>query len=200
VTERYAKAIEQLGSDKLEVRIGGIYALERIARDSARDHPTVMEVLAAFVREHSLETWPLPAPGTAPSEHRRRSRRLDQQLQRVAWRKLASRCRSASTTWQRRSGPGPAGQRDRARPAPYQCGYSAAAGAVLRHLRAVLDQLAVALRPGGRERPAGRCARQHPPAHGCQLTSSQGTTKDRDVLRSPDRQLQHRAADHGFVE
>jgi hypothetical protein len=29
VTERYTKAIEQLGSDKLDVRIGGIYALER---------------------------------------------------------------------------------------------------------------------------------------------------------------------------
>jgi hypothetical protein len=41
VTDRYAKAIEQLGSDKLDVRIGGIYALERVARDSARDHPTV---------------------------------------------------------------------------------------------------------------------------------------------------------------
>jgi len=34
VTDRYTKAIEQLGSDKLDVRIGGIYALERIARDS----------------------------------------------------------------------------------------------------------------------------------------------------------------------
>jgi hypothetical protein len=53
VTERYTKAIEQLGSDKLDVRIGGIYALERVARDSARDHPTVMEVLTAFIREHS---------------------------------------------------------------------------------------------------------------------------------------------------
>jgi hypothetical protein len=53
VTERYTKAIEQLGSDKLDIRIGGIYALERIARDSARDHPAVIEVLAAFVREHS---------------------------------------------------------------------------------------------------------------------------------------------------
>src|SRR5271155_3394414 len=28
VTDRYGKAIEQLGSDKLDVRIGGIYALE----------------------------------------------------------------------------------------------------------------------------------------------------------------------------
>ena len=39
VTDRYTKAIEQLGSDKLDVRIGGIYALERVARDSPRDHP-----------------------------------------------------------------------------------------------------------------------------------------------------------------
>ena len=63
VTDRYTKAIEQLGSDKLDVRIGGIYALERVARDSARDHPTVMEVLTAFIREHSHEPWP-------PSDHR----------------------------------------------------------------------------------------------------------------------------------
>ena len=42
ITDRYTKAVEQLGSDKLDVRIGGIYALERIARDSATDHPTVM--------------------------------------------------------------------------------------------------------------------------------------------------------------
>ncbi len=60
VTDRYTKAIEQLGSDKLDVRIGGIYALERIARDSSRDHPAVMEVLTAFIREHSWEPWPLP--------------------------------------------------------------------------------------------------------------------------------------------
>ena len=53
ITERYTKAIEQLGSKGLDVRLGGIYALERIAVDSARDHPTVVEVLSAFVREHS---------------------------------------------------------------------------------------------------------------------------------------------------
>src|SRR5690242_10931500 len=60
VTDRYTKAIEQLGSEKLDVRIGGIYALERVARDSARDHPTVMEVLTAFVRAHSHEPWRPP--------------------------------------------------------------------------------------------------------------------------------------------
>jgi Pentapeptide repeats (8 copies) len=70
VTDRYARAIEQLGSDKLDIRIGAIYALERIARDSAADHPTVIEVLAAFVREHSHEQGPLPESGHAPERTR----------------------------------------------------------------------------------------------------------------------------------
>ncbi len=76
VTDRYTKAIEQLGSDKLDVRIGGIYALERVARDSARDHPTVMEVLTAFIREHSHEQWLPPDPG---GQERKRSTRPDVQ-------------------------------------------------------------------------------------------------------------------------
>jgi hypothetical protein len=58
VTDRYTKAIEQLGSDKVDTRMGGMYALERIARDSPRDHPTIMEVLAAFIREHAHGEWP----------------------------------------------------------------------------------------------------------------------------------------------
>lgn len=56
VTDRYSKAIEQLGNDSLDVRLGGIYALEQIARDSARieeDQATIVEVLSAFVRVHS---------------------------------------------------------------------------------------------------------------------------------------------------
>ena len=59
VADRYTRAIEQLGSDKLDVRIGGIYALERIAHDSPKDHPTVMEVLATFIHEHPREHSPL---------------------------------------------------------------------------------------------------------------------------------------------
>jgi uncharacterized protein YjbI with pentapeptide repeats len=35
------------------VRLGGIYALERIARDSEYDHWPVMEILTAFVREQA---------------------------------------------------------------------------------------------------------------------------------------------------
>ena len=52
ITERFSKAVELLGDEKLEVRLGGIYALERIARDSQPDHWTVMEVLTAFIREY----------------------------------------------------------------------------------------------------------------------------------------------------
>jgi uncharacterized protein YjbI with pentapeptide repeats len=71
VTDRYTKAIEQLGSDKLDVRIGGIYALERVARDSVKDHPTVMEVMTAFVREHSREQSPAPESADTPAPKRR---------------------------------------------------------------------------------------------------------------------------------
>jgi Pentapeptide repeats (8 copies) len=53
ITDRFTKAIAQLGDSKLEVRLGGIYALERIAKDSEKDHWTIMEVLTAYVREHT---------------------------------------------------------------------------------------------------------------------------------------------------
>jgi len=36
VTDRYTKAIDQLGQAAPELRLGGIYALERIARDPGR--------------------------------------------------------------------------------------------------------------------------------------------------------------------
>jgi hypothetical protein len=68
VTDRYARAVDQLGSEKLDVRVGGIYALERIARDSAADRATIGEVLTAFIRGHA--PWPPSLPGqyvaTAP--------------------------------------------------------------------------------------------------------------------------------------
>lgn len=58
ITDRYTKAVEQLGSSKLDVRLGGIYALQRLASDSPRDKDTIRNVLAAFVRGHDLCTVP----------------------------------------------------------------------------------------------------------------------------------------------
>jgi len=56
LTDRFTKAIEQLGHKQGDVRLGGIYALERIARDSKEDHPQVIEVLTAYIREHAPRT------------------------------------------------------------------------------------------------------------------------------------------------
>ncbi len=54
VTESFTKAVEQLGNDKqLTTRLGGIYTLERISKESPDDHWTVMETLTGFVREHA---------------------------------------------------------------------------------------------------------------------------------------------------
>jgi uncharacterized protein YjbI with pentapeptide repeats len=50
ITERFTRSIEQLGNKEETIRIGGIYALERIANDSPRDGWTIMEVLSSFVR------------------------------------------------------------------------------------------------------------------------------------------------------
>ena len=37
----------------MAIRLGGIYALERIAKDSEKDHGPIMEVLTAYVRERA---------------------------------------------------------------------------------------------------------------------------------------------------
>ncbi|WP_158844983.1 pentapeptide repeat-containing protein [Saccharothrix deserti] len=50
VTELYTKAIEQLGSDKAAVRLGGLYALKRLAQDSPGQRATVIEVVCAYLR------------------------------------------------------------------------------------------------------------------------------------------------------
>jgi pentapeptide repeat protein len=64
VTERFTRAVEHLGAPNVDVRIGGIYALERIARNSPDDGDAVTEILSAFVRSHS--PWPAPPPAADP--------------------------------------------------------------------------------------------------------------------------------------
>ena len=53
ITDRFSQAIEYLGSEKLEMRIGGIFALERTVNDSPDYHWQVMEILTAFVSNSS---------------------------------------------------------------------------------------------------------------------------------------------------
>ncbi|MDZ7709276.1 MAG: hypothetical protein U5K36_03650 [Roseovarius sp.] len=80
ITDRITSAVEQLGAEKtvktggeettapnIEVRIGAILSLERIAQDSTmhdkgRDHVRVMEILCAYVRENSNARRPVDFP------------------------------------------------------------------------------------------------------------------------------------------
>jgi Pentapeptide repeats (8 copies) len=61
ITERFTRAVDQLGSDRLDVRLGGIYALERIARDSPDDRRAIAEILSSFLRQRA--PWPPSVPG-----------------------------------------------------------------------------------------------------------------------------------------
>ncbi|MGA5425146.1 pentapeptide repeat-containing protein [Streptomyces lavendulocolor] len=53
ITNRFNAAIGNMGSKSVDVRLGGIYSLQRIMEDSPRDHATIVSVLAAYVREHA---------------------------------------------------------------------------------------------------------------------------------------------------
>lgn len=59
ITDRFTRAIDQLGKvdDKgnkvVEIRLGGIYALERIAGESEEDYWPIMEILTTYVRQHA---------------------------------------------------------------------------------------------------------------------------------------------------
>jgi len=59
ITDRYTKAVDQLASRSVVVRIGSIYAMERIAKNSGADRDAILFLLGAFVRIHS--PWPVGA-------------------------------------------------------------------------------------------------------------------------------------------
>jgi uncharacterized protein YjbI with pentapeptide repeats len=58
MTERFSRSTELLASRERVTRIGAIYALERIAKDSAQDHGTIMELLSSYVLEKSPNLSP----------------------------------------------------------------------------------------------------------------------------------------------
>ncbi len=66
ITDRFSTAVEHLGSEQLPVRLGGIYALWRLAKDSPeRDVISVIDILCAFVRHPPHETGQGPDPGAS---------------------------------------------------------------------------------------------------------------------------------------
>ncbi|MEU3750990.1 pentapeptide repeat-containing protein [Streptomyces narbonensis] len=67
VTQRFSTGVTQLSSEKLEERLGGVFALEHIAAESPQEHLTVITTLATYVREHtrrSGRSYPSPPDTT----------------------------------------------------------------------------------------------------------------------------------------
>jgi uncharacterized protein YjbI with pentapeptide repeats len=69
ITERFTQGIKQLGDDKLEVRIGGIYALAKIAEDSDIYYWPIIEILAAYVRKNAPWTTTEASESGEDSDH-----------------------------------------------------------------------------------------------------------------------------------
>ena len=62
VTELYAKAVEQLGSDEAPVRFAGLHALERLAQDNPARRQAIVNVICGYLR--------IPFSPTAPARKR----------------------------------------------------------------------------------------------------------------------------------
>jgi hypothetical protein len=57
ITDILTRAFDQLGNEERAVRLGAVYALERIAHDSRRDHHAIMEALTSYIRAQAPYSW-----------------------------------------------------------------------------------------------------------------------------------------------
>ena len=68
ITELYTKAVEQLGSDKVQVRFGGLYALEQLAQDNPAYRQAIVNVICAYLRMPFSPTAPASKPEPEAAE------------------------------------------------------------------------------------------------------------------------------------
>jgi hypothetical protein len=54
ITEQYIKAVEQLGHENPSVRLGGLYALDRLGRNHADQRQVVVDVWCAYLRRRYM--------------------------------------------------------------------------------------------------------------------------------------------------
>lgn len=70
ITELYTKAVEQLGNETAPVRLGGLYALERLAQDNPAHRQTIVNVICAYLRMPFSAEAPTGSPGDAWQQER----------------------------------------------------------------------------------------------------------------------------------
>lgn len=96
VTELYTKAVEQLGSAKAPVRLGGLYALERLGESHEDQRSTIINVICAYLRMRYA--WPAePADDATPEQLDRYEDRLQENQVRVTAQRILSRHRDMWT-------------------------------------------------------------------------------------------------------
>ncbi|EFL20834.1 pentapeptide repeat family protein [Streptomyces himastatinicus ATCC 53653] len=67
ITDRYASAVSQLSSEYLDARLGGVFALQRLAGDSRHDVASITQVLSSFIVRRrpvtgSTQSWRMTSP------------------------------------------------------------------------------------------------------------------------------------------
>jgi uncharacterized protein YjbI with pentapeptide repeats len=96
-SELYNQAFEQLGSEKAPVRLGGLYALERLAQDNPGQRQIIVNVLCAYLRMpytppvDQAPAYDAPEPEQARFEFE--SRTQERQVRLAAQRILATHLR-----------------------------------------------------------------------------------------------------------
>ena len=66
LSERFGRAVEQLGSDRQGVRIGGLHALRRIGEQAPDERDAVISIHAAYLRGRLR--WPPTGPDAPPAD------------------------------------------------------------------------------------------------------------------------------------
>ncbi|MGH3754653.1 MAG: pentapeptide repeat-containing protein [Pseudonocardiaceae bacterium] len=92
ITELYSRAVDQLGSEKAPVRLGGLHALERLAQNNPAQRQTIVDVICSYLRMPFT-----PPDNQAPSDdapmdthNRYEQRRQELQVRLTAQRILAA--------------------------------------------------------------------------------------------------------------
>jgi hypothetical protein len=92
ITELYTKAADQLGSEKAPVRLAGLYALVRVARNNADQRQTIADVLCAYLR------MPYDPPGE-PTDPAYRERVQEREVRLTAQRLLGQHLKAGEPTF-----------------------------------------------------------------------------------------------------
>lgn len=101
ITDQYGKAVDQLGSDKAPVRLGGLYALERLAQDNPdnRLRQTIVNVICAYLRmPYTLPDTQVPEDADAEARAAHEQRIQERQVRLTAQHILAAHLHPGGST------------------------------------------------------------------------------------------------------